>query len=803
MAGNDYSFLGLTLQFNICFELSAVVFLGVMLAFLWMQYSNTNESTKQFKVLVACVILANLLDIISAITISYSKNVPIWLNRAINVCYFYSDVLLLLQYMRYIRTFIYKGMGKINLIVNKVLFFAYTLLLMINLFVGIVFDFDNDGKYVHGPLYYSVYALSFYFIINSLYLGFKNKRNITSRQFVSIIFFTFVEIIGSAIQILILPTVLINIFAGSVAMIVIMLGLETPDFRRLEIAMEQLRASSEMLAKSKAEAEQAKEEAENANQAKSTFLASMSHEIRTPINGVLGMNAIIMKETNDPKILEYSKSIDSAGNGLLSIINDILDISKIEAGKMEIVPVEYELSNVLSTCYNMVFMRATDKNLELMFENNPTIPNRLVGDEVRIRQIIVNLLTNAIKYTEKGMVFLTADWEHLDDENMMLIISVKDTGIGIKKDDLDKLFDSFTRLDSVKNRNIEGTGLGLQITRQFIDMMGGTIEVSSVYGKGSEFTAKIPQKIASDEKELGDYTTYSHVVTEEADLRKVDKFKCPDGRILVVDDVEMNIKVIKGLLKDTELIIDSATSGEDCLDMIRQHKYDVIFLDHLMPGMDGIETLEKMMDVEVYDKSTPVVMLTANAFTGAKEDYVKKGFSDYLSKPVKEDELRSALRCYLPKNMVEDVYDEVASVEADNKNKDKDETTIVRDYKIKTPETDFEKRFFFLDVKTGMTYCLESEEFYESIIREFRNTSKYEDIQECYDNANLKDYATYVHGVKSSALTIGALEVSDMAKALEVAAKSEDIDYLKAHHYAFMRKYGELLDNLDEVYGAY
>lgn len=801
MAGNDYSFLGLTLQFNICFELAAVVFLGVMLAFLWMQYSNTNESTKQFKVLVACVILANLLDIISAITISYSKNVPIWLNRAINVCYFYSDVLLLLQYMRYIRTFIYKGMGKINLIVNKVLFFAYTLLLMINLFVGIVFDFDNDGKYVHGPLYYSVYALSFYFIINSLYLGFKNKRNITSRQFVSIIFFTFVEIIGSAIQILILPTVLINIFAGSVAMIVIMLGLETPDFRRLEIAMEQLRASSEMLAKSKAEAEQAKEEAENANQAKSTFLASMSHEIRTPINGVLGMNAIIMKETNDPKILEYSKSIDSAGNGLLSIINDILDISKIEAGKMEIVPVEYELSNVLSTCYNMVFMRATDKNLELLFENNPTIPNRLVGDEVRIRQIIVNLLTNAIKYTEKGMVFLTADWEQLDDENMMLIISVKDTGIGIKKDDLDKLFDSFTRLDSVKNRNIEGTGLGLQITRQFIDMMGGTIEVSSVYGKGSEFEAKIPQRIASDEKELGEFTTYSHVVTEEADLHKVDKFKCPDGRILVVDDVEMNIKVIRGLLKDTELKIDSATSGKDCLDMIRQHKYDVIFLDHLMPEMDGVETLNKMMNIEVYDQSTPVVMLTANAFTGAKDNYVKKGFTDYLSKPVKEDELRNALRNYLPQNLVEEVYEELDTVEPENK--DKDETIIVRDYKIKTPETDFEKRFFFLDVKTGMTYCLESEEFYESIIREFRNTSKYEEIQECYDNANLKDYATYVHGVKSSALTIGALEVSDMAKALEVAAKSEDIDYLKAHHYAFMRKYGDLLDNLDEVYGAY
>lgn len=803
MENNKYHFFGLAIEYNIYFELTAIFFLAVMLAFLWMQYSRKSESTKRFKSMAIMMITADLLDVSTAILISYSYAVPRWLNELTNDLYFFSVNILLFEYLRYIISFVHKPLRKAHVIVNYALFSIYSVLVLTNHFTDLIFYFDENNKYVHGSLYYSVYALAIYLLFNALIHTIANRDRVTTKQLISVILFTFFEVGGAFLQTVVMPDVLLNMFSGSLALIIIMLSLETPDFIELQQVNKQLLESTELIEKAKEEAERAKLEAENASVAKSAFLASMSHEIRTPINGVLGMNAIIMKETNDPKILEYSKNIDSAGNGLLSIINDILDLSKIESGKMEINPVEYDLAAVLSSCYNMVFLRATEKKLELLFENNTTIPSKLFGDEIRVRQIIVNLLTNAIKYTENGMVVLTADWEKIDDENMILVVSVKDTGIGIKKKDLDKLFESFERIDEVRNRHIEGTGLGLKITNQFLEMMNGTIEVSSVYGKGSEFKVRIPQKIVAQNNQLGEFATYVHIVSDEEDLLKHDKFKCPEGRILVVDDVAINIKVMMGLLKDTELKIDSANSGNECLNKVRHNTYDIIFLDHLMPEMDGIETLEKMMGIDIYDKSTPVIMLTANAFTGAKEEYLKSGFMDYLSKPVKEDDLRQMLRTYLPKDKVIEVSEAVDDIQKPDVSQKEFRQNEFKSSEEFVPRTPFEKRFHFLDIKTGMTYCLESEEFYESIIREFKNTSKYEEIQQCYDDANLNDYATLVHGIKSSSLTIGAVEVSEMAKALEASAKSEDIDYLKAHHYAFMRKYGELLDDLDEVYGTY
>lgn len=802
-----YPFFGLNLLYNIYLDLAAIVFLFVIASFLWMQYS-ANENTKYFKTLLIWLIITNVLDVVSAVEISYADRFPYWVNMITYSLFLLSLAFTLFHFIVYIRSFFEnKDTKNVGITINLIITVLYCLFVISNYFTGLLYDFDRNGKYIEGPLFFVVCIYCLYMIINGLVLGIKHYRRLSKRQFLAIVTFTVMVTAGSLIQFLLMPHVLIAVFSASVVLLIIVFSLETPDYKRLEIALEQVKASSLMLAKAKQEAEEARANADAANQAKSVFLASMSHEIRTPINGVLGMNSIIMKEAKDEKILEYARNIDNAGNGLLSLINDILDFSKIESGKMEIVPVEYELSNVLSACYNMVFMRAEDKKLELLFENNTTIPNKLFGDEVRIRQIIVNLLTNAIKYTEEGMVLLTADWEEDEEDSMILVVSVKDTGIGIKKKSIDKLFDAFQRVDESRNRNIEGTGLGLKITKQFLDLMGGTISVESVYGKGSEFTVRIPQKIVKDSTELGDFAHYVHINTNR-EVIPYNRFKCPAGHILVVDDVDMNNKVIVGLLKDTDLTVDTASSGYECLEKIQLHTYDLILLDHMMPHMDGIETLREMKKLgNVFNPNIPVIMLTANAIAGAREEYLEAGFTDYLSKPVREQELNAMLIKYLPKELVTIERNPDEDSELNDSYKTADEGENSQDAALSVePETEltpFEKRFGFLDIKTGMTYCLESEEFYESIIREFRNSSKYEEIQACYDDANLKDYATLVHAIKSSALTIGAVEVSNIAKALEVAAKSEDIDFLRDHHYDFMRKYGELLDRLDEVYGGY
>lgn len=808
--------------YNVHYEIASAIFLTVMFIYMHFQYTSKSASSKKFRRLILMVILTTITDVGTAFIITYAKDLPWIVNQFSNTVYFLALVILVYLYIDYIETVIKKRINKINRIINLALFVIYIVIMLSNMLTGWIFMFDNAGNYNHGPLYYSIYLLTLYYLIDGCVIAVLNKDNTNKRQVATLIMFCLMVFIGSMIQVFFLPYTLLNLFFASLAIVVIMFAIETPDYMRLTVAMEQLRQTAEELDIARKDAEDAKNEAESANKAKSAFLASMSHEIRTPINGVLGMNAIIMKETDDQKILEYARNIDSAGNGLLSLINDILDFSKIESGRMDIVPVEYKLSDVLSDAYNMVFIRAKDKGIDLFFENNPTIPNDLHGDEVRVRQIIVNLLTNGIKYTEEGMVMLTADWERIDERNIDLVISVKDTGIGIKKSSIDKLFDAFSRVDQKRNRNIEGTGLGLKITKQFLDLMGGTISVDSVYGAGSVFTVRIPQEVIS-ETTLGDYSKYTHIATDEERVNYND-FKAPNANILVVDDVDINLKVIKGLLKDTEVMIDTANSGQECIDKIQEKTYDIIFLDHMMPNMDGVETLAVMKTMNtVFNPNIPVVMLTANAIQGAKEEYLEAGFTDYLSKPVREDEIKGMMLKYLPKDVivkdsksnpsqaeekVEERFDNVKielSVSSDKEGAgvgDVEGDSSVEEELDLFPKTDLEKRFKFLDVNTGLQYCMQSEEFYESIVREFRNTSKYEEIQFAYDDADLHNYTVLVHGVKSSAQTIGANKVSEMAKGLEFAAKSEDVEYLKENHYSFMRLYGELLDNLDEVYGG-
>lgn len=535
--------------------------------------------------------------------------------------------------------------------------------------------------------------------------------------------------------------------------------------------------------------EQEKHQAVLESESKARFLANMSHEIRTPINAVLGMDEIILRECTQENIREYALDIQSAGRSLLSLINDLLDFSKIDSGKMQIVPVEYELSSLINDCYQMIVMRAKEKNLNLTLENNSNLPKRLLGDEVRIRQVIINLLTNAVKYTQQGSITLSVDGVREGEDTFCLKITVKDTGIGIKKEDQEKLFQSFQRVEEERNRNIEGTGLGLAITKQLVELMQGEILVDSIYGKGSSFCVEIPQKIVSEEA-VGDISgKYADSSSKNTSYKG---FKAPGGRILVVDDVEMNRKVIQGLLQNTGLQIDTADCGQRCLAMVQEKKYHIIFLDHMMPGLNGIETFRRMQEMSASaNKDTPIVMLTANAILGAKEEYLKEGFADYLSKPVRVSDLEAMILKYLPEDMV--FYEKKSNAE---------ESAVVAEY-IQEPEIvpkSFLERLDFLDTDTGLMYCAESEEVYRETLKTYLRVRKDYELAALYEKKDWKNYRIEVHAVKSTSLMIGAVILSQKAKELELAAKEQNIDFIQANHEEMLRDYRELLTKLEEIF---
>ncbi|MCR4716970.1 MAG: response regulator [Lachnospiraceae bacterium] len=375
-----------------------------------------------------------------------------------------------------------------------------------------------------------------------------------------------------------------------------------------------------------------------ANQAKSVFLANMSHEIRTPINTVLGLDTMILRESEDEEIRKYALDIQSAGESLLSIINDILDFSKIESGKMEIIPVDYDSSNLINDVVNMIAPKAEAKKLRFNLNVENDLPSVLHGDDVRIRQVLVNLLTNAVKYTEKGEVSLTVKRE-LSEDGVNIFFSVKDTGIGIAKENIDKLFLKFVRIDESRNRNIEGTGLGINIVTMLLDLMGSELKVESEYGKGSNFYFTIKQGIV-DARPVGNINKRREKAAKNFKYKV--KYKIPDVRLLVVDDNAMNRKVFTSLLKAFECKIDEAENGEIALNLVKEYRYDIIFMDHMMPGKDGVETFHEMRKLEgSLNNDTPVVILTANAVSGARESYMAEGFDDFLSKPINPEKLEA------------------------------------------------------------------------------------------------------------------------------------------------------------------
>lgn len=409
--------------------------------------------------------------------------------------------------------------------------------------------------------------------------------------------------------------------------------------------------------------------AESANMAKSDFLANMSHEIRTPINAMLGMNEMVLRESRKAKgqdsiddksakealdsIISYAGYVENAGHNLLALVNDILDFSKIEAGRIDLAEAPYSLGNLIGELGNMVRVRANDKDLEYIEDVDGSLPDNLCGDALRVRQVLVNLLNNAVKYTDQGCVSLKVSGQKQEDDTLLLTFTVSDTGIGIRAQDRDKLFTRFERLEMERNSTVEGTGLGLVITKRLLDMMNGNISVQSEYRRGSIFTVTIPQKIVSDEP-VGEM---AEAVSDESQQEPdYGKFRAPTARVLVVDDTMVNIMVVMHLLKDTQVICDKATSGADAIQMAKETEYDLIFMDQRMPEMDGTEAFHKIRETQGGASSNaPVICLTADAVVGAREKYLAEGFTDYLSKPVEGYALEKMLMRHLPKEKVKTV----------------------------------------------------------------------------------------------------------------------------------------------------
>ncbi len=614
------------MYYNISFDIAAILVLLVIAVGMKTVLYTETRGHKLVRIYVYSVIACAVIDIITAYTICYGYMVPDPVNLILNTLYQYSSVFCVAVAMRTILNY-YPSASELSVKINRILLYVLTAFITINMFTGWMFRFEN-GEYLHGKLYLITYIISLAVVFHMLYVVLKNRADRPGVISNIIILFLFLPTVFTVIQ-MVFGNILLITFGEAFSALIMLFALETPDYRKLMKTMKEL--------------EIAREESVIANNAKSDFLASMSHEIRTPINGILGMNAMILKDSNDPQIIEYAESVRVAGNSLLSIINDILDLTKIESGKMELVDADYDLFPVLNGCYRLNLMRANEKNLELKFETDPDMPAIYRGDEVRLRQIINNLISNGIKYTKEGSVKLKA--VYMEDplssdpaKGGKIMISVTDTGIGIKEEDMGNLFSRFSRLEENRNRNVEGTGLGLHITQQLVQMMGGTIDVKSQYGKGSTFTVWIPQDVAGSGK-MGDF---SDRIKERVNIEKngADRFKAPGKRLLVVDDVKTNIQVFKGLLRDTEMTIDSALSGAEGIELAKKSKYDIIFMDHLMPEMDGIEAFHRIRDDESnINRETPVVALTANAIVGMRATYLDEGFTEYISKPIEQKEL--------------------------------------------------------------------------------------------------------------------------------------------------------------------
>ena len=525
------------------------------------------------------------------------------------------------------------------------------------------------------------------------------------------------------------------------------------------------------------EIKRVRRQAEKANIAKSEFLANMSHEIRTPMNAIIGLNDIIMEECTDPSIHEHAKDVQSAAKNLLAIINDILDLSKVEAGKMELVYTDYHLKTVVGEVVGMMDMAASKRGLIMKYECDESLPCRYNGDEGRIKQILINILNNAIKFTKEGGVKASVTGRPGGNEDEELIVfRVEDSGCGIREEDLNKIFEDFRQVDSKKNRSVEGTGLGLAIVKHLVELMGGTIQVESEYGKGTVVTITIPQKIV-------DRRTIAQVPeAAQEELEGTEAFTAPGVRVLIVDDNVVNRKVARGFLKSYAFDLDEAKSGPEAIELVRQNRYDIIFMDHMMPMMDGIEAAAIIRrDCGENGTFPAMIALTANAMEGMRKKFLDCGFQDFIAKPLDRRELGQLLARWVPEDRRQ----------AGGGEEDRAAALDPAAFPIKG-----------IDMDTAMRYFTGGEEGFVELLELYYmdGTRKTELLKELA-GSDLSRYRTEVHALKSAAANIGAMEVSNLARAQENAAAQGDTDFIAQQfprlleaHQALLARIGQFLE---------
>ena len=521
------------------------------------------------------------------------------------------------------------------------------------------------------------------------------------------------------------------------------------------------------------------EQAEAADKAKSNFLANMSHEIRTPMNSISGMAELILRDSYDENAKRYASSIRSASKTLISIINSILDISKIESGKFTLVEESFQTVSLLNDVITIIKIRLHDKNVELITEIDENLPKKLYADEIRLKQILINLLGNAVKFTHRGSITLGVGFEKTGGTCCRLKFRVADTGIGIKPEDLNSIFSSFTQVDTKKNRSVEGTGLGLAISRKMIDMMDGSISVESTYGEGTVFFFDVLVRVISWEP--------AGPVGEEDESYRTPfsiSFTAEEASVLVVDDNEMNLTVAEGLLSPYGIKATLCQNGETALKELSERDFDIVFMDHMMPVMDGVEVLKRLRTIPGR-KDTCVIALTANALSGVEEEYRALGFQDYLAKPIEPLSMERILLRHLPRDFIRPLKERSVKLP------EKKPVSILEKAGKELPGLEE-----LIDVKTGLVYCMGNTEFYEKMLTAFLKADKSEDLEKYFENGQWEDYRIDVHSIKSNARSIGALGLAKKAGELEEAVRLDKISYVTKSHSAFMDLYRQVLSSI-------
>lgn len=733
--------------FHIEYEIASLLFLMVLILYLKTQFYIKSEINKLFLQMTIVIFVTNIFDVATALMINHAESVPNVVNLLANSLYCLFDVIMGYAICRYFSYATFKK-DKFSFLAKygRVFIGIHAAFLVVNLFTGILFYFSDDHVYTHGPLYILVYIIPYILILGGIVVVAKHYRRYTPIQRVSIILYTVIGYSGSVLQLTIFPDYLLTIFTTATALMIIMFSMETPDFFRLAKTMKKLEATAKKL--------------EKANAAKSEFLSNMSHELRTPINSILGYNELILRDSVDDQVADYALNVQASARALLAQVNNVFDYSDIERDKMEIFPSKYSTASLLQDVALYGKFNAERKSIMFKMEVDENMPSKMIGDMVRVLQILSNLLSNAFKYTKRGFVALKVDWIALGTTRGKMLVTVQDTGVGILPSTLATL-----------GTDAQSSGLGLLLVSKLIALMGGSMKIDSQLEKGTRVYFELEQEVFENDP-IGKIPFEGR----DAILNRwnEDAFKAPNAKFLVADDNEMNLKLFCGLLRETQIKFDTVYNGDEAILALEQNKYDMVFLDHMMPGKDGIMVLKEMRERKL-NEGTPVVALTANMVSGAREKYLAEGFDGYIAKPVNLSEIRACIRELLNKDLIENV----------NRRSSHGNSMEW------LPEQ--------IDGKLGLSYCSGDKSFYLDVLESFVERQVVETIDDAFRAKDFEQYQSLVRSLKSSSLSIGAVQLSSLAKALESAVKSGDYAFVEKNHARMLMEYKLLLRNLRKV----